>query len=209
MKPICLFRFGTLSLVLSLLLSGCQPLSTINPVLAPVPAVEDSIASKWFDQLEQTIDLNEEQAQQQLKEFGGKKPTEAIHLFRYALLNQQLKDRLGWIRARDSLRQLLKNSEVPEKSVALATFLQQHNQAMINANARYTRLLVALEQGQQEQQEMAAALAESQAEAELLSDKIRALTNLEKSVSIRRALTTDTPNSDPLEKETAPNAKHE
>ena len=174
-----------------LLLSGCQQLVVNDGSNGPPPRVEEKVYSDWLGLMAQILSLSDEQLQQQLKAIG-KKPKAPRQLFRYALLNQQLNDRLGWIRARDSLRQLLKSTELSPADRSLLTMLQQHNQAMINAHARYSRLLEALEQGQQEQQQLAQALADSEAKSAQLAQKIRALTNLEKSMSIRRALTTDT-----------------
>jgi len=181
-----------------LLLGGCQKQVKTENVVATQPVYQQPAPlqvnshPEWSQQLEEIIALSEEQAQLRLQSFGSKKPKEPEMLFRYALLNQQLKDRLGWIRARDSFRLLLTELELPVELQPLITLLLQHNQAMINANARYGRLLQALEQGQEEQQEMADSLLESRAEAAELSEKIRALTNLEKSMSQRRASTTET-----------------
>ncbi|MEH6822529.1 MAG: hypothetical protein V7629_01300 [Motiliproteus sp.] len=146
-----------------------------------------------LNEVERSLTLTEEQAQAELQVLTKGKIDKPNRIFIYALLNQQLKDLPGWIRARDSLQQLSVNSELSAPLLQLVRLLQFHNQSMINADARQTRLLQALREDDEKHQELVAELQLSQQQVIELSNKIEALTNLEKSMSIRRALTTDTP----------------
>ncbi len=185
-----------IAVVLSVL-SGCQNLKTRNDLAADQVVVVEKqrqqTLGQWFQQIQQIMLMNQDQLQQQLKAQASSKPETADELFRYALLNQQLKDLLGWIRARDSLRQLKKDPTVSGDLLALIDVLLRHNQAMINADARDSRLHEALLQSQDQQQKTAKSLQQSQLQAQQLQQKIEALTTLERSMSIRRALTTDAP----------------
>ncbi|MFT6914699.1 MAG: hypothetical protein ACJAWL_000995 [Motiliproteus sp.] len=190
----------TLTLTLTLtLLSGCQILTDLQASKAPaalpevVEAQTHADLDLWLSELSRLLALNEEQAEAQLQQAVTSQAELPQRLFRYALLNQQLKDRLGWIRARDALQQLAADAQLSLSLLSLVQVLQFHNQAMINADARHTRLLNALQEENLQQQQLAAELRVSQQEVFELSQKIDALTNLEKSMSIRRALTTDTP----------------
>ncbi len=186
------------TLLTAVLLGGCQqlkePLANL-PEVIQIVRVEDQSARRWLRQLDETMKLNEEQAEQQLKEMTGKKSKDPERLFQYALLNQQLHDRLGWIRARDSLRELQQQGGMSANLETLVTLLLFHNQQMINNDVRHTRLLEALDQEQQWRESTAQALLRSQVQATELSEKIKALTTLEKSISIRRTLDSENGNS--------------
>lgn len=182
------------------LLSGCQLLThpPAYQIEAALPEVVDAEPNGdlhlWLSEVSRLMALTEEQAEAELQQASKSEATQPQQLFQYALLNQQLKDRLGWIRARDSLKQLAADAELPMSLLSLVRVLQFHNQAMINTDARHSRLLIALQEEDQQQQQLAADLLLSQQQVLELSQKIEALTNLEKSMSIRRALTTDIPN---------------
>lgn len=177
------------------LLSGCQQLPA--PAAPGVPAALDAALNAdlepWLGEISRLMAFSEEQAEAELQQTFTSAAQQPERLFRYALLNQQLKDRLGWIRARDSLQQLSAHADLSMPLLALVRLLEFHNQAMINADSRQTRLLNALQEEQQQRQRLAAELLLSQQQVVELSQKIEALTNLERSMSIRRALTTDTP----------------
>ncbi|MEH6472675.1 MAG: hypothetical protein V7752_15635 [Halopseudomonas sp.] len=187
-------RTFILSLTLSFMI-GCQSLTpaSVNPIAQPAPVVThpEPPVHDWLQRVRSTMQLSEEQTQAELQQFSGNKTKQPELLFRYALLNQQLKDRLGWIRARDSLQQLAARPELSAEQLQLAQLLQFHNQSMINADARQARLLGALEERIETLHTTAAALQLSQQQVIELSEKIEALTNLEENMSIRRALTSE------------------
>ncbi len=185
-------------MIMLALLAGCKALrETPIPIQMPLPEVISPVQFRdlpgWLLEVDRLMKLNEEQLQRELQSFADKSPDQPKQLFRYAILNQQLKDRLGWIRARDSLRKLSTSDKLSDDLVLLVQLLQFHNQSMINADARKSRLVSALEEGLQHQQVITEELETSRRQTEQLTEKIKALTNLEKSMSIRRALTTDTP----------------
>lgn len=115
-------------------------------------------------------------AQQALAEMATlpKDRSAPFERYRYALLNQQLRDKAGWIRARDTLRILSQDTELDQEFRWLAKLLLDYNQAMINAQARH--------------HQMAWELASSQIAQQELRDKIRALTDLEQSISQRKGI---------------------
>ncbi|MFT5722116.1 MAG: hypothetical protein ACI9W6_002440 [Motiliproteus sp.] len=188
-----------LSILTLTLLSGCQLLASpeAGEAAAALPEVIDTEThadlDRWLSELSRLLALSEEQAETELQQGLSAETERPERLFRYALLNQQLKDRLGWIKARDSLQQLAADAELSLSLRSLVQVLQFHNQAMINTDARHRRLLNALQEQDQQQQRLTAELRVSRQQVFELAQKIEALTNLEKSMSIRRALTTDTP----------------
>ncbi len=205
-------RIPAITLVLiPVLLSGCQPgsggallriplitkaqTSTVQPDV--IGTALDGDLERWLSEVSRLMTLTEEQVQAELQQSVTTKADPPEQLFRYALLNQQLKDWLGWIRARDSLEKLAANPELSASLLALVRLLQFHNQSMINAEARQSRLLSAIQEQDRIQQQHMAELQLRQDQVLELSNKIEALTNLEKSMSIRRALTTDTPKTTP------------
>lgn len=179
------------------LLSGCQHIKSQNDLateqIIVVEKQRQQTLSQWLQEIQDIMSMNQEQLQQQLKDQGVAKPAQANELFSYVLLNQQLKDRLGWIRARDGLRQLKQYPIVSGELQVLIDVLLQHNQAMINADARDSRLHEAFLQSQDQQQKITEALQQSHRQTQELQQKIEALTSLERNMSIRRALTTDAP----------------
>ncbi len=185
------------AVTLLLLVGGCQTLKpaqvSVEEKVEVVEVQRHKILDLWLQQTQQIMSMNQEQLQQQLKTKSMTKPIKSDDLFRYALLNQQLKDRLGWIRARDSLRLLKKSSEITDELASMVDILLLHNQSMINADARESRLHEALSQSQNQQQIVVEALQQSHQKTLALEKKIAALTSLERSMSIRRALTTDAP----------------
>ncbi|MCW9052862.1 MAG: hypothetical protein OQJ91_11235 [Motiliproteus sp.] len=178
------------------LLAGCQHLNQQVAKIVPTvevvePDPQQYRLKSWLQQLSQAMEMNPEEVQKNLKKLGTKRPQVINQLYHYAVLNQQLKDRLGWIRARDSLRIIKADKQVSGEVEMLVNMLLLHNQSMINADARDSRMLDALDQNQIQLDVAGEALRESRQHSELLQNKIDALTNLERNMSIRRALTTD------------------
>tara|TARA_R110002095_G_scaffold13454_3_gene17575 strand:- start:2332 stop:2961 length:630 start_codon:yes stop_codon:yes gene_type:complete len=192
---------------LMLLLGGCQlfsPLAPASALLLP-PLVEgDTVQARsdvesrvdlqdWLNQVDRLMVYTGEQAQAELKLFSKDRSESPGLLFYYALLNQQRSELQGWIRARDSLQRLAESPKLSPPVLALVRLLQFHNQSMINADARQTRLLEAQQADAKRLIRLSAELQLNQQQVIELTAKIEALTTLEESMSIRRALTTETP----------------
>ena len=184
------------ALITALLLGGCQMLEPVDSLLYSVKS-EPAIASRqpevidldqlvlWVQTAHASTQLSPAQALERISELETRKMSR-YERFRYAALNQQLNDRTGWIRARDTLRDLAQERTLPVNLQQLATLMQQHNQAMINAEAR--------------RHQMAHELDEAQVAQQALEQKIQALTNLEQQISNRKELVSDielTPESGP------------
>lgn len=178
-----------LLIVLVTLLFGCQ----VKPQPSPLEVeLRSSLNVSGQGQTELWIALidvvnayDQEQAEAAFKSF--KKPfNEALELYRYALVNQQLADRMGWIRARDSFRALADMKLSPEL-LTLVSLLQQHNQKMINADARNTRLIQAVSQSDEQQKILAQELEESQHALGKLQQQLEALKAVEAAISNKRA----------------------
>lgn len=175
------------SLSCVLLLGGCVLLQREvpkppPPVTRPQPAAltvaTDTEIGRWLAEVQTVAALTPEQAQAQLLEQGGRGKTPWQH-YRYALLNQRLGDNAGWIRARDTLRDLQANETLDPTRRQLAGVLLEYSQAMINAAAR--------------RKQLATELAVAQREQKALATKIEALTNLEQNISERKARTDGAP----------------
>jgi len=95
-----------------------------------------------------------------------------LQWFRYALLNQQLNEREGWIRSRDAYRYLLATETLGKELRGLTKLLLKYNQNMINWDTRYSKVQIQLK--------------ESEAMQQVLEEKIQAITNLEQSISGRK-----------------------
>ncbi|WP_210396529.1 hypothetical protein [Motiliproteus sediminis] len=155
---------GLATLLMLFVLSGCQ-LAALKP-----PGADALLLADWLDISAEISALTPEQAADALLQVGdGEDPTAR---FRYAMLNQQLHQRDGWVVARDRFRTLKNSAVLPREARQLAALLEQLNQLQINH-----------EQQLGEQTRLAQ---ERAAEAELLQEKIRALTNLEDSMNQRR-----------------------
>jgi len=125
----------------------------------------------WLRLADLYMELMPAQAQQRLDEIGDEEKT-ILQWYRYALLNQQLNDRLGWIRARDAFRYVLASENLSQELYGLTKLLLKYNQNMINWDARYNKVKIELK--------------ESEAMQQVLEEKIQAITNLEQSMSSRK-----------------------
>ena len=186
-----------------LLLSGCQAFSQLSlaPVVPLKPAVSGDARAvpsrvdlqEWLKQLDILMAYSGEKAQAELLQLPPVRAESQEMLFRYALLNQQLRGRQGWVRARDSLQQLAESPALSSQELTLVRLLQFHNQSMINADARQARLIESQQADAKRLIRLSDELQSSQQQVVELTAKIEALTTLEESMSIRRALTTETP----------------
>jgi len=130
----------------------------------------------WLRIADLYMELTPTQAQQRLDELGDEEKT-TLQWYRYALLNQQLNDRAGWIRARDAFRYVLATESLSQELYGLTKLLLKYNQNMINWDARYSKVKIELK--------------ESEAMQQVLEEKIQAITNLEQSMSSRKEQTAE------------------
>jgi len=130
----------------------------------------------WLRIADLYMELTPTQAQQRLDKIGDEEKT-TLQWYRYALLNQQLNDRAGWVRARDAFRYVLATESLSQELYGLTKLLLKYNQNMINWDARYSKVKIELK--------------ESEAMQQVLEEKIQAITNLEQSMSTRKEQTVD------------------
>ncbi len=172
---------GLLIVLCMMVLAGCQ---TQQQRLQTEEAQRLQEAERWITEMATVMAFDQEQAEAAFRTF--EKPLEQpFELYRYGLVNQQLADRLGWIRARDSFRSL---SFYPLSSElqTLVTFLQKHNQRMINADERNSRLIQAISQNDAEQKRLTEELADSQQALDKLQQQLEALKAVETAISHKR-----------------------
>lgn len=183
MKP------NLLLMVLLTLLYGCQVKPQYSDLESQAMSASNATGHAqtelWIALMATVMAYDQEQAEAAFKTF--KKPfSEPLELYRYGLVNQQLADRMGWIRARDSFRSLA-NMPISQELLTLVTQLQQHNQKMINADARNNRLIQAISQSDEQQQALVLELEESQQALDKLQQQLEALKAVEAAISIKRA----------------------
>lgn len=146
-----------------------------RPVTIERPKVtEIEQVNYWLETTDRVMAYSPAQALQYLNLYQGteQRPVTEYDHFRYALLNQQLRERSGWIRARDTLRQLHDSEQLKPELRWLIAILLDYNQRLINAEERRHQMALELDASQREQRE--------------LQQKITALTNLEEKMSIRK-----------------------
>lgn len=161
-------------LMIALLLLSCagcellQPNQNDRQLESVVPTGQRHY---WLSIADLYMDLTPTQAQQRLDQTGAQKSSN-LQLFRYALLNQQLNERTGWVRSRDAYRQLLDTPNLTAELRGISKVLLKYNQSMINWYVRYNKVQIELK--------------ESEAMQQVLEEKIQAITNLEQSMSSRK-----------------------
>lgn len=169
-------KFFLVALVL-LLSAGCSSLQRDyyeNWEREPVLSAEQRYY--WLRIADLYMELTPTQAQQRLDELGDEEKT-TLQWYRYALLNQQLNERAGWVRARDAFRYVLATESLSKDLYGLTKLLLKYNQNMINWDARYSKVTIELK--------------ESEAMQQVLEEKIQAITNLEQSMSSRKEQTVE------------------
>lgn len=182
-------KLNVLLIVLMTFLYGCQvkPQQSLleSQLRSSLNISGQGQIELWIALIDVVMAYDQEQAETAFKTF--KKPlNEPLELYRYGLVNQQLADLMGWIRARDSFRTLA-NMKLSPELLTLVSLLQQHNQKMINADARNTRLIQAISQSDEHQKALAQELEESQHALEKLQQQLEALKAVEAAISIKRA----------------------
>jgi hypothetical protein len=132
-------------------------------------------------------DVDSMNAEQAWSELGGiSAPETTDELFYFALLNQKVEAYGNWTLARDKFRELRAAPGLTDPQRQLASILEQYNQCRINWFKR--RELVEEENLllEDENQALRVELASAESQRLLLEEKIRALTDLETSISTRR-----------------------
>ena len=158
--------------VMVLCFAGCQSLqTTYYEGWEKKPVLTTEQRHYWLRIADSYMDLTPSQAQQRLDKVGDEEKTD-LQWFRYGLLNQQLGEREGWIRARDAFRHVLAAQELGEDVQGMVKLLLRYNQNMINWEARYNRVTIQLK--------------ESEGMQKVLEEKIQAITHLEQNISSRK-----------------------
>jgi hypothetical protein len=138
----------------------------------------------WFSLQQEAEDMSAEQAQSELA--GIPEPQNNDELFYFALLNQRVEAYGNWTLARDKFRALRTATGLTHQQRQIASILEQYNQSRINwFKSRElvqdkNRLL------EDENQVLRNELASAESERQLLEEKIRAITDLERAISTRR-----------------------
>lgn len=164
-------KYGFITLIL-LLTVGCSSLQRgyyESWEKEPVLSVEQR--HYWLRIADLYMELTPAQAQRRLDAIGAEEKT-ILQWYRYALLNQQLNERAGWVRARDAFRHVIDSEGLSQELVALTKLLLKYNQSLINWDARYNKVQIELE--------------ESEAMQRVLEEKIQAITHLEQNMSTRK-----------------------
>lgn len=162
-------------LMMTLILLACAGCESLQPNYYDGWNREPTLTAEqrhyWLRIADLYMELTPSQAQQRLDKIGDEEKT-SLQWFRYALLNQQLNERAGWIRSRDAYRQLIVTENFGDELRGLTKLLLRYNQNMINWDARYNKVQIQLK--------------ESEALQQVLEEKIQAITNLEQSISSRK-----------------------
>lgn len=130
----------------------------------------------WLRIADLYMELTPTQAQLRLDAIGDEEKT-TLQWYRYALLNQQLNHRAGWIRARDAFRHVVASESLSQELYGLTKLLLKYNQSLINWDTRYSKVQIELK--------------ESEALQRMLEEKIQAITNLEQNMSSRKEQTVE------------------
>ena len=166
-------------LLLCLMLSAC--ISPAPVVVAPVePAAKPAqipAVQRWLRWQDAVSTMSDEQLSTALE--GTAEPGNANQSFYYGLLRQQADAYDDWVEARDIFRLLAENDELSRGQRRLADLLERYNQSRINWYQSREELRLQYE-------ELEAQVAEIQQENQLLQQKIKAITDLEATISTRK-----------------------
>jgi len=165
----------TIAAVFLVALAGCATPS--QPALKKTANVATSSQlQSWLELQREVSAMSIEEVDQQLTELGKPKGTQ--QLFYFGLLNQQLDAFTKWTQARDVFRQLDEDTSLDEEQRSLAAILERYNQSRINWYLQRRQLL-------ENNETLQAELDSSREENKLLEQKLKAITDLETSISTR------------------------
>jgi hypothetical protein len=165
----------TIAAVFLVTLAGCATPS--QPTLKTTANVATSTQlQNWLELQREVSAMSIEEVDQQLTDMG--EPKGPQQLFYFGLLNQQLDAFTKWTQARDVFRQLDEDTGLDEEQRSLAAILERYNQSRINWYLQRRQLL-------ENNETLQAELGASREENKLLEQKIKAITDLETSISTR------------------------
>ena len=161
-----------------LALAAC---TTPPPVIIapPEPAAKPQTVpvQRWLRWQDAVSTMSDEQLSSALE--GTAKPNNANQSFYYGLLRQQADSYDDWVEARDIFRQLAEEEEITRGQRRLAGLLERYNQSRINWYQSRDELRL-------EYEELEAKAAAMQEQNQLLEQKIKAITDLEATISTRK-----------------------
>tara|TARA_B100001540_G_scaffold273229_1_gene257983 strand:- start:1740 stop:2255 length:516 start_codon:yes stop_codon:yes gene_type:complete len=163
------------TLILAALLAACQIAPSRAP--QPPPAPRSDPVEQWLQLQAQVRELDEEQLVAALVDID--RPQDSDQLYYYGLLNQQLRSLGAWVQARDSFKTLADTAVLSRQQQQLLQMQLEFNQARINWYMRNQELAG-------EHDALQGRLEETEAERQLLEEKIQALTDLEAVISTRK-----------------------
>lgn len=168
----------TSGLLVVLALAACTtpPPVVIAPV-EPVTKPQTLPVQRWLRWQDAVSTMSDEQLSTALE--GTAKPGNTNQSFYYGLLRQQADGYDGWVEARDIFRQLVENEELSRGQKRLASLLERYNQSRINWYQSRDELRLQYEA-------LEAQAAELQEQNQLLEQKIKAITDLEATISTRK-----------------------
>ena len=165
----------TIAAVFLVTLAGCATPS--QPALKTTAKVAtNSQIQNWLELQREVSAMSIEEVDQRLAELG--EPKGPQQLFYFGLLNQQLDAFTKWTQARDIFRQLDEDTSLDEEQRSLAAILERYNQSRINWYLQRSQLL-------KNNATLQAELGASREENTLLEQKLKAITDLETSISTR------------------------
>lgn len=131
----------------------------------------------WLNLQRQVDAMSDDQVLAELAKQG--QPAGPDELFYFGLLHHSLDDYGSWTLARDVFREVGGAPGLLQQQVQLAGVLQQFNQVRINWYQKYRQL-------EEENLSLQSELEQSEADRMTLQKKIRAITELETSISTRK-----------------------
>lgn len=169
---------GVTGLLACLALAACTTPAPV--IIAPVETAAKSPlilpVQRWLRWQEAVSTMSAEQLSTALE--GTAEPNNPNQLFYYGLLRQQSDAYDSWVRARDIFRQLTANEDLSSGQRRLAALLERYNQSRINWYQSRDELRLQYE-------ELEVKVANLQAQNQLLTQKIKAITDLEATISTR------------------------
>ncbi len=148
------------------------------PVEAPPCPCQQPYAElqEWLALSARTTTMETSEIVAELVKLG--RPQDATEKFYFGLLNQQLSTAANWRQARNAFREIRRDTALNTEQRRLAGILEQHNIGKLDNNADRKGLL-------RTQASLEASLAEKSQENLQLLEKIRAITDVEESMSTR------------------------
>ena len=162
-----------------LALAACTTSPAPVIIAPPQPAAKPQTVpvQRWLRWQDAVSTMSDEQLSSALE--GTAEPNNANQSFYYGLLRQQADSYDDWVEARDIFRQLAEEEEITRGQRRLAGLLERYNQSRINWYQSRDELRLQYEQLETE----AATLQEQN---QLLEQKIKAITDLEATISTRK-----------------------